>query len=259
MAGPRSSAQLAGVAAVLCSVFLCACGRGSTRATPLSTTSSAPWAHAGDDAEALRAIAAKRDELHATLVGAPDNDAQRATRRRAARYIERALIDEVLPRWDGTPWAFDGHSTTPRTGSIACGYFVTTTLAEAGFRVERAKLAQQPAEAIIKTLVPPEAITRYSDVPFEKFEEAMTSRGDGLYVVGLDNHVGFLIVRGGEVMFHHSSVAPPATVVREQARASVPLVVSRYRVVGKLFTDEALVTAWLDGTAIHTRAPKAAR
>jgi hypothetical protein len=240
-------------------LFLSGCRRDSEGATPLSTTSSVPGAHAGDDGEALRVIAAKRDELHATLVRAPDEDAQRATRRRAARYVERALIDEVLPRWDGTPWDFDGHSTTPRTGSIACGYFVTTTLAEAGFRVERAKLAQQPAEAIIKTLVPPEAITRYSDVPIERFEEAMTARGDGLYVVGLDNHVGFLIVRGGEVLFHHSSVAPPGAVVRERARASVPLAVSRYRVVGKLFTDEALVTAWLDGTAIHTRVPRAAR
>jgi hypothetical protein len=159
----------------------------------------------------------------------------------------------VLPRWDGTPWEFSGTSRVPGEGSIACGYFVSTTLQEAGLRVERARLAQQPSEDIIKTLAPPEAIARFSNAPIEKFVAAVASRGDGLYVVGLDIHVGFLIVRGGQVFFHHASYVGPAKVVRERASESSPLVDSKYRVIGKLFTDDSLIDAWLRGSPVGTK------
>lgn len=95
--------------------------------------------------------------------------------------------------------------------------------------------------------------TRFSDVPVEKFTAAVAAKGDGLYVVGLDNHVGFLIVRSGEVLFHHSSYVGSVTVVREKAVESPPLVQSRYRVVGKLFTEDALVEAWIRGTPVPTK------
>jgi hypothetical protein len=205
------------------------------------------------DADVLRAIADARSSLHDALEGARTDAARRAVRRRAAAFLERSLIDTVLPRWNGTAWDFSGTSITPGQGSIACGYFVSTTLGEAGLRVERARLAQQPSEDIIKTLVPDAAIARFSDVPVEKFAAAVASRGDGLYVVGLDIHVGFLIVNGGDVLFHHASYVGPAKVVREKAIESSPLVDSRYRVIGKLFTDDALIDAWLSGKPIPTK------
>lgn len=201
----------------------------------------------------IGAIAQKQASLREAFSNAPSDAARGAIRKEAARYLERALIDDVLPRWDGTPWAFEGTSKTPGQGSIACGYFVTTTLQEAGLRVERAKLAQQPSEDIIKSLAPPSAIARFSDVPVDKFATAVAARGDGLYVVGLDLHVGFLIVRGGEVLFHHSSYVDTAKVVREEAATSGPLVGSRYRVIGKLFTDDALIDAWILGTPVATK------
>jgi hypothetical protein len=201
----------------------------------------------------LGEIAARRASFREALLAAQSDPARHAVLKEAARYLEGAFVDAVLPRWDGTPWSFSGTSTTPRTGSIACGYFVSTTLEEAGLHVERRKLAQQPAEDILRTLAPPDTIARFSDVPIEKFEAAVAARGEGLYVVGLDNHVGFLIVRGGEVFFHHSSYVGPGAVVRERAAASSPLAQSRYRVIGKLFTDEALIEAWIRGTPVPTR------
>ncbi len=74
-----------------------------------------------------------------------------------------------------------------------------------------------------------------------------------LYVVGLDNHVDFLIVRSGEVLFHHSSYVGSTAVVREKAVESPPLAQSRYRVIGKLFTEDALVEAWIRGTLVPTK------
>jgi hypothetical protein len=226
-------------------------------AAPPSAVTAAPVKPLQGDP--LRAIAQKQASLREAFSNARGDAARDAIRIEAARYIERALIDDVLPRWDGTPWAFEGTSKTPGQGSIACGYFVTTTLQEAGIHVERAKLAQQPSEDIIKSLVPASAIARFSDVPVEKFTAAVAARGDGLYVVGLDIHVGFLIVRGGEVLFHHSSYVDAAKVVREKAAISGPLVGSRYRVIGKLFTDDALIDAWLLGAPVATKTRAKAR
>lgn len=246
------------VALLFVLLALCACGEAhpSTRncdvtETPARSASVGPSMRSG--ADPLAKIAVRRASFREALSSAQGDAARRAVVRQAARYLEEVLIDVVLPRWNGTPWAFSGTSTTPRTGSIACGYFVTTTLEEAGLHVERRRLAQQAAEDIITTLAPAEAIARFSNVSVEKFTAAVRARGEGLYVVGLDNHVGFLIVRTGKVLFHHSSYVDPAVVVREEATVSSPLAQSRYRVIGKLFTDDALVEAWIRGTPVLTK------
>ncbi|MBK7397743.1 MAG: hypothetical protein IPJ34_15960 [Myxococcales bacterium] len=202
----------------------------------------------------LGRLEARRRALAHDLALAKDGAARSAVLRRAASTLEQALVDEVLPRWDGTAWAFHGTSTTPREGAIACGYFVSTTLREAGLGVERIRLAQQASERIVKTLSPKEHVQRFSDVPVEEFVAAVARRGDGLYVVGLDDHVGYLVVRGGVVFFHHASYVGARKVVRELAVEAKPLVKSRYRVVGKLFADDRVVEAWLLGTPIPTSA-----
>lgn len=212
---------------------------------------ASPTASVGTDP--LGTIAVRRSSFREALAAAQGDGARHAVVREAAHTLEDALIDVVLPRWNGTPWSFSGTSTKPGTGSIACGYFVSTTLEEAGLRVDRRRLAQQAAEDIILTLTPPGAVMRFSDVPVTKFTAAVAAKGDGLYVVGLDNHVGFLIVRRGEVLFHHSSYVGSTAVVREKAVESPPLVQSRYRVVGKLFTEDALVEAWIRGTSVPTK------
>ena len=61
---------------------------------------------------------------------------------------------------------------------------------------------RQEWSSILSTLAPADVIERFSNVPIEKFTAAVATRGEGLYVVGLDNHVGFLIVRNGKVLFH---------------------------------------------------------
>lgn len=255
----RSSVVRPHWAPLFFSLTLCACEAAHPPArncdltrTPARSANVGPSSRSSDDP--LAEIAARRASFHEGLSSAQSDAARHGVVREAAHYLEEALIDVVLPRWDGTPWAFSGTSTTPRTGSIACGYFVTTALEEAGLRVERRRLAQQASEIIVTSLVPPEAIERFSNVPVEDFTARVAKKGRGLYVVGLDNHVGFLIVRSGKVLFHHSSYVGPIAVVREEATASSPLRDSKYRVVGKLFTDDALVEAWIRGAPVPTKA-----
>lgn len=64
--------------------------------------------------------------------------------------------------------------------------------------------------------------------------------GLGLYIIGLDFHVGYLLVRPDlEVRFIHASYVTH-TVLDEPADVAEPIVTSKYRVVGKLFTTQNL-------------------
>jgi hypothetical protein len=182
------------------------------------------------------------------------SDAERAAvLERAGATVVGAVADGLFPQWYETPWNFYGTTETPRQGSIACGYFVSTILRDAGFRVERERLAQQASELIIKTLTSERYIKRFSDVPLASFVEAIREWGPGLYVVGLDIHTGFMLLDGEEVWFVHSSYVQPAHVVKEAAASSIILGQSRYRVAGRISADHELMLKWLKGQALPTR------
>jgi hypothetical protein len=195
-----------------------------------------------------RQLEAKRLELAAEIDPHPERTIQRAR-----EVLVTTLRDELLPAWNGTEWAMNGTSQVPREGKIACGYFVSTTLLHAGFRLERAKLGQQASEYITKSLVTQARIWRTSEQPIGAFVERLRRGGDGIYLVGLDNHVGFVIVDGKDTWFHHSG---PGVVRREPALTASFLSTSHYREAAKLF-DDALVETWLRGTTIQTVLPRA--
>ena len=58
--------------------------------------------------------------------------------------------------------------------------------------------------------------------------------GFGLYVVGLDNHTGFILNDGNKAYFIHSTFIKPACVLKENVNESKVLANSRYRVIGKV-------------------------
>jgi hypothetical protein len=195
-----------------------------------------------------------RERLETKRVAlAGDLDGHRARTLRAAREVLiDALRDEILPAWNGTEWAMNGVSQTPQDGKIACGYFVSTTLLHAGFKVERARMGQQASTYITRSLVTANPIWQTSDQPIDAFVRRLRKGGDGIYIVGLDNHVGFVIVDGDDTWFHHSG---PGVVRREPALTASFLSTSRYRQAAKLF-DDALVEKWLRGTPIATVLPR---
>lgn len=160
---------------------------------------------------------------------------------------------QLAPYWYGTPWSFHGTSQTPQQGHIACGYFVTTLLEDAGLKVQRAKLAQQASENIIKTLTTEKYIKRFHNVPLEKFVTAVKKWGKGLYVVGLDYHAGLLWHDGEKVHFIHSAYVYPKSAFSEPAKSSPVLASSKYRVIGKISADDSLIKKWLKGQAFITK------
>ncbi|WP_228557743.1 hypothetical protein [Myxococcus sp. AB056] len=177
-----------------------------------------------------------------------------ALRDEARATVLDAITRHLMPAWYGTPWEFYGDSQTPRTGSIACGYFVSTVLRDAGFRVEHTQMAQQHAEYIVKALAPPKKIWRFRNRPVSGVVDRVRRAGEGLYVVGLDYHVGFLWNDSARVWMCHASYLGEATVVCEDALTS-PAMVSRYHVVGKLL-ENRMMDAWLEGQVLPVFIPQ---
>jgi hypothetical protein len=158
----------------------------------------------------------------------------------------RAVTETIIPNWIGTKWDFNGTTEIPQQGSIACGYFVTTVLRDAGLPVARVKLAQMASEQMITSLVQSKYIQRFSNVTIEDFTAAVAKQGFGLYLIGLDNHTGFIYNDGDAVFFIHSSVVGTRNVQKEIAVNSRVLQQSKYKVLGKISADEKVLAKWIN-------------
>lgn len=154
------------------------------------------------------------------------------------------MVNKIFPYWYGTPWNFNGTTQKPNQGKIACGYFVTTTIEDMGFPINRIKLAQCASEEMIKSLVSKENITRFSGISMKDFEKKIIKKGNGLYIIGLDNHTGFVLVSDEENYFIHSNGYFPQEVMKEKLSDSKIIARSKYRVVGKISADKKFLTNW---------------
>ena len=170
----------------------------------------------------------------------------------------RETLEEELPKlmrcWLGTPWDFSGTSQTPGEGKIACGYYVSTVMRDAGFKVERIRLAQQPSQNIIETFLPRPQMHVRAGMNYDKFLAEVTKRGPGIRIVGLDKHVAFLVITDeGEARFIHSSGGVAKSVVDQNRDEATTLQRSRYRVTGNITGSDEVVHEWLMGSKWATK------
>jgi len=107
-------------------------------------------------------------------------------------------------------------------------------------------MARQPSEYIIKNLSDSMNIKRFwNRTPIENVDKWIRSKGEGLYIVGLDRHVGFIIFKDDKITFLHSSYYyPPLKVVNQNIMDKSPLADSKYRVVGKIL-DNQMIKKWI--------------
>lgn len=183
----------------------------------------------------------------------------RVTARREARSAILAHLDgAAFPAWAGTKWDFYGTTTTPREGTIACGYFVTTVLEQTGFKLERVVLAQQASAWLVKSVARGSEVSwlRYQS-PGQVVQQVREKYGDGLYVVGFDLHVGFLRLDGARAAFCHASYLDPGVVTCEDPLTSAAFL-SDVHVVGDVLNDE-LIDDWILGRDVPSVLPKKPR
>jgi hypothetical protein len=202
----------------------------------------------------LARVAATRARLGARFDAARGAKARAAVRSEARAFIERTLIDDVFPAWMGMPSGGGptALATMPHQPgmSINCSGFLTAALQNAGLLLQsRNRFVQAPALWIQRALLPPDRpVHRYGTLPAAQLQDRLVAElGDGIYVVGLDIHVGFLVIRGGRVSFVHSSYTDPGTVVDEPLVASLAIALSQRKGywVSPLFQDDRLIDMWL--------------
>jgi hypothetical protein len=237
--------------------------RAATRvaaATAVAICAAAP-AHAAEPAPfdaarygvLLEQVAAHRGELGARFAAARGARARAAIRDEARRFVVATLVSQIFPAWMGMPSGGGPQATASLPHEpgmyISCSYFLTAALQNAGLVLEsRTRFAQAPAAWIERALLPPGGqIHRYGNLSPAELEARLVGLGEGLYVVGLNIHVGFIVVGGGHAFFVHSSYTPPGTVVNEPVASSMAIALSRRAGywVSPLFQDDRIVEMWL--------------
>lgn len=179
-----------------------------------------------------------------------DGDRRRIESAAALYIVDRVAM--LSHRWLGTRWGLGiPQTSTPGSGKINCGTFVGTVLRDAGFEIDVGKLQRQPSQLIIRSFVGRERTRRFSRVPMNRFLAQVRAMGPGLFIIGLDFHVGFLLQTEDDLRFIHASYVTE-TVVDEDAATAVPIATSEYRVVGKIVSARN-VRDWLRGRRIHVQ------
>lgn len=167
----------------------------------------------------------------------------------ASTYLYSKLINEIIPHWYGTEWDFNGYTNTPNDGLIACGYFVSTTLKHLGFNLNRYKMAQAAGLNEAKLLQSKSELKIYSGLTFKELETKVNSvYTDGIYFVGLDNHVGYVLIKDKTLYFLHSSYCDDKVVI-ELAETSACFASNIY-VFAEVTTNKTLVTNWIFNTPL---------
>lgn len=168
----------------------------------------------------------------------------------AGKSMETSLINEVFPFWYGTPWTFEGHTNVPNQGTVACGYFVSTTLKHIGVNVNRYHLAQQNPENEAKTVACGAAVYFFQDVSVPQLHDTLLRTfEDGLYFIGLDNHVGYMLKRMDEVFFIHSNYVGSGGVTVERILWSTAFPSTTYW-IAPISNNHSLVEKWVSGEEV---------
>lgn len=157
------------------------------------------------------------------------------------KYLLHRLEKDVFPAWYGTDWDFNGTTELPGEGSIACGYLVSTILKQIGFNLNRYKLARQTASNIIKSTCDKSSVQYYKSIG--SIHSDLKSK-PGLYIIGLDYHVGFIISSQNKVWFFHSDYFSDK-VIKEEILSSTNLKSSHTYLIGNLLSNDTLLDKWI--------------
>ena len=220
-------------------------------------------AHAEFGAEFLQTV--ERIEAGRKALGerwrAADRDGKRAVREEARAYVVRALTEEIFPAWMGVPWTMavirDGLKPNARVPwekgrGVSCSWFVVSTLRNAGLRFSSPSAFAGTIAVHLEHSVAPGQIVRKWDITPKELEEKLVAKGPGLWVIGLNCHIGFVHVTEERAFFIHSSYVEPYAVVREPLATSEAIALSEEAgyVLAPLFRDDRLIDHWLQAGAV---------
>ena len=172
----------------------------------------------------------------------------------ASNYITKTLLNDIFPFWYGTPWDFNGYTEKPNNGVIACGYFVSTTLRDVGFNINRYHMAQQYGLYEAMTLQLKKDVIEIFKKDIDEIKTTFLQKlKPGLYFVGLDGHVGYIWINNEEVYFIHSNYMHNS-VELEYAETSEPFISEIY-IIADISLNDSLTKKWILNEEINVVRP----
>lgn len=166
--------------------------------------------------------------------------------------FKTSLVNRIIPFWEGTEWSFEGHTSTPGKGQIACGYFVSTTLKDVGVNLNRYRLAQQsPINEANSLALNAKVIAISENSKEENISKINATLKNGIHFIGFDSsHVGYLLKEKGQLYLIHSNYIDSKGVEIEKIELSAVFAsYNRYYIV-ELSTNEKLLKSWMNGNEI---------
>lgn len=170
-----------------------------------------------------------------------------------SNVFTHSLINRIIPFWEGTEWSFEGHTSIPKKGKIACGYFVSTTLKDAGINLNRYKLAQQSPIDEAKSLAPNNQVIEISENSIEENISMINNTlKDGIHFIGFDaSHVGYIFKENGQLYLIHSNYMDYKGVEIEKIEDSIVFASYNKFYLAEISTNEQLMKSWITGNEIQ--------
>lgn len=168
------------------------------------------------------------------------------------RTFGKQLTDRIIPYWYGTGWSFGGHTAVPKTGKIACGYFISTTLKDMGLNLNRYKLAQKsPIDEAKALSFGAEIKTIAHEDPEQALAQINKHIKKGVYFIGFDTgHVGFLVKKRGKLFLVHSNYLAPVSVCIEPAEtAKIFKTYTKFHLLD-ISNNGKLIEKWLNNEVV---------
>lgn len=191
-------------------------------------------------------------KISANKPGSSNSEQAKQTLNQIRVKFTNHLVNDIIPQWYGTKWSFDGYSETPKSGSIACGYFVSTTLRDMGMNINRYKLAQKAPYDEAKVIACGTTIETLKNKTKEQLKTYfIENKKDGLYFIGLDFHVGFILKEDKNVYFIHSNYLNYSGPTKEKIDDSKVMNSSVYYFCNITHND-ILLKKWLNNEVVAT-------
>lgn len=167
--------------------------------------------------------------------------------------FERSLLNRIIPFWEGTKWSFEGHTSVPKQGEIACGYFVSTTLKDVGINLNRYKLAQQsPINEATSLALGSKVMEIAENSVEENVLRINESLKEGIHFIGFDSgHVGYILKEDEQLYLIHSNYLNSKGVGIEKIEESVVFTYYYKFYLVEISTNKKLLESWVKGTEVQ--------
>lgn len=178
---------------------------------------------------------------------------ERITEDSMSQLFTHLITDHIIPHWLGTPWSFEGHTSVPGSGEIACGYFVSTTLKDMGFNLNRYTFAQQLPIHEAKTLALGKPLLEInSNSADERISILRDTLQEGIYFLGFDqNHVGYIRKKNNDLFVIHSNYIGAEGVVIERIEDSQVFSYYNRIYIADISRNRALLTKWVRNEVVQ--------